>query len=42
MWLSTTKVAKIEGVTTQTIREWVKAGKYEECELPLAKELEAS
>ena len=29
MWLSTTKVAKIEGVTTQTIREWVKSGKYE-------------
>ena len=30
MWLSTTKLSKIEGVTTQTIREWAKAGKYEE------------
>ena len=30
MWLSTTKLSKIEGVTTQTIREWTKAGKYEE------------
>jgi hypothetical protein len=26
MWLSTTKLSKIEGVTTQTIREWAKAG----------------
>lgn len=30
MWLSTTRVAKMEGVTTQTIRRWAKAGKYEE------------
>jgi len=30
MWLSTTKLSNIEGVTTQTIREWAKAGKYEE------------
>jgi predicted site-specific integrase-resolvase len=30
MWLSTTKLAKIEGVTTQTIREWAKVGKYED------------
>ena len=29
MWLSTTKIAKIEGVTTQTIRNWVEQGKYE-------------
>lgn len=29
MWLSTTKVAKLEGVTTQTIRRWLKDGKYE-------------
>jgi len=29
MWLSTTRVAKMEGVTTQTIRSWVKSGKYE-------------
>jgi len=27
MWLSTTRVAKMEGVTTQTIRSWVKSGK---------------
>lgn len=29
MWLSTTRVAKIEGVTTQTIRRWIRAGKFE-------------
>lgn len=29
MWLSTTKVAKQEGVTTETIRRWIREGKYE-------------
>jgi len=28
MLVSTWKLAKIEGVTPQTIRRWVKAGKY--------------
>ena len=30
MWLSTTRLAKMEGVTTETIRRWARDGKYEE------------
>ncbi len=30
MWLSTTRLAKMEGVTTETIRRWARNGKYEE------------
>ena len=30
MWLSTTKMAKREGVTTETIRRWIREGKFEE------------
>jgi len=29
MLLSTTKVAKLEGVTTQTVRRWLSEGKYQ-------------
>jgi len=29
IWLSTTAIAKLEGVTSQTVRRWVKSGKYE-------------
>lgn len=32
MWLSTTKLAKRENVTSQTIRRWIKEGKYERIE----------
>lgn len=30
MWLSTTQLAKKEGVTTQTIRRYIEAGRYKE------------
>lgn len=30
MWLSTTQLAKREGVTTQTIRRYIEAGRYKE------------
>jgi excisionase family DNA binding protein len=30
MWYSTTKLAKLYGVSSQTIRRWIKAGKFEE------------
>ena len=29
MWVSTTKLAKIEGVTTQTIRRKIESGFYD-------------
>jgi len=29
MWISTTRLASLEGVTSQTIRRWIKQGKYE-------------
>ena len=29
MWMSTTKVARLEAVTSQTIRRWIQKGKYE-------------
>jgi uncharacterized protein YjcR len=30
MWLSTTKMAKKYGVTSETIRRWIREGKFEE------------
>lgn len=32
MWLSTTKLARREKVTSQTIRRWIEAGRYEKYE----------
>ena len=33
MWLSTTRLAKLENVTTQTIRQWIKKGKYKDTKM---------
>ena len=30
MWLSTTKMARKYGVTTETIRRWIREGKFED------------
>ena len=34
MLISTTKLAQIKGVTTQTIRRWIKAGLFETVRTP--------